>query len=89
MAIVKRPATPAPVPAQSDDQVAERFIQAAPDGSQAQAQKADQDEDVQITLRFKKEQLDRVTAIAKRQGIPRASYIKRAIAVQLAADEKQ
>lgn len=91
MAITKRPQMPA-----STEEAVERFIQGAPDAKATQvphpavSQASDEGEEgsVQITLRIGKEQLARITAIAKRQGIPRASYIKRAIALQLEADDK-
>ncbi len=78
MSITKR-RVPASQPA------GEAFIQGAPDGKHATP---DDDKGVQITLRMQKAQLEKVTAVAKRQGIPRASYIKRAIAIQLETDEK-
>lgn len=87
MAIVKRPAAPVPA-TKAEEAAVERFIQAAPDGVQGQTVEPEEEKGVQITLRIHKGQLDRVTAAAKRQGIPRASYIKRAIAMQLEADEK-
>lgn len=80
MAITKKPQIASPTPA-----AVARFIEAAPDGTKAPAE---QDGGVQITLRMSKEQLARITAISKRQGIPRASYIKRAVFLQLEADEK-
>lgn len=80
MAITKKPILVPPAPAALD-----RFIEAAPDGTKV---KAGQEEGIQITLRMSKEQLDRITAIAKRQGIPRASYIKRAVFIQVEEDEK-
>lgn len=83
MAIVKKPVLAAAPPAPKLDQ----FIQAAPDGVQKPA--VPEEEGVQISLRMSREQLDRITAIAKRQGIPRASYIKRAVFLQVEADEKQ
>lgn len=86
MAIVKRPIA---APAQpKDDDAIERFIESAPDGAQMKKENAGEGESVQITLRITKDQLERVTAVAKRQGIPRASYIKRAIAMQLEADDR-
>lgn len=80
MAIVKKPTLAAPRAPKL-----EQFIQAAPDG----AQKPDvtEDEGVQISLRMSRQQLQRITAIAKRQGIPRASYIKRAVFLQVEVDE--
>lgn len=87
MAIVKRPAATAPA-TKAAEAAAERFIQAAPDGMQGHAAEPEEGRGVQITLRINKAQLDRVTAAAKRQGIPRASYIKRAIALQLEADNR-
>lgn len=63
----------------------DRFIEAAPDGTKV---KLDAEEGIQITLRMNKDQLERITAVAKRQGIPRASYIKRAVFIQLEMDEK-
>lgn len=86
MAIVKRPTTPAPQ--LKEDPALQRFIEGAPDGAQAKKEDASDGESVQITLRITKDQLERVTAVAKRQGIPRASYIKRAIAMQLETDDK-
>ena len=84
MAIVKKPIlAPAPVPAPKLDQ----FIQGAPDGGGQKS--APSEEGVQISLRMNREQLERVTAIAKRQGIPRASYIKRAVFLQVEVDEKK
>lgn len=81
MTIVKKPVlAPAP-PAPK----LEQFIQAAPDGMHKPA--AQEEEGVQISLRMTREQLERITAIAKRQGIPRASYIKRAVFLQVEADE--
>lgn len=84
MTIVKKPtlaAAPAPAPK------LEQFIQGAPDGGGPKAAPAEE-EGVQISLRMSREQLERITAIAKRQGIPRASYIKRAVFMQVEADEK-
>lgn len=81
MAIVKKPTIPAPAAKPS----VERFIEAAPDGEKKKTH--EEGEGVQITLRMSKEQLERITAVAKRQGIPRASYIKRAVFIQLEADE--
>lgn len=78
MPITKRPAP-------ASKATGEAFIQGAPDGKRAGA--AD-DKGVQITLRMQKAQLEKVTAVAKRQGIPRASYIKRAIAIQLEQDDR-
>lgn len=46
------------------------------------------DRSTQITLRLTREQLLRLTEAARSQGIPRASYIKRAIALQLEADQQ-
>lgn len=63
-----------------------KFIEAAPDG--AKPTKAADDNSVQITLRLSREQLERLTNVAKRQGIPRASYIKRSVFIQLEADEQ-
>jgi predicted DNA binding CopG/RHH family protein len=80
MAITKKPSVLTPAPAALD-----RFIESAPDGTKT---KATADDGVQITLRMSKEQLERITAVAKRQGIPRASYIKRAVFIQLEADEQ-
>lgn len=79
MAITKKPQSLATAPVAAD-----RFIEAAPDGIKARPA---QEEGIQITLRMSKEQLDRITAIAKRQGIPRASYIKRAVFMQVDTDE--
>lgn len=81
MAITKKPSAPSPAKA------LDSFIEGAPDGAKAKAAEEDK-ENVQITLRMSKEQLDRITRVAKRQGIPRASYIKRSVFIQLEADEK-
>lgn len=81
MAITKKPAAVAARPA------LEQFIEAAPDGAKPAARPADE-ESVQITLRLSREQLERIGKVAKRQGIPRASYIKRSVFVQLEADEQ-
>ena len=83
MAIVKKPTlAAAPAPAPKLDQ----FIQGAPDGGGQKSTLSE--EGVQISLRMSREQLERITTIAKRQGIPRASYIKRAVFLQVEADEK-
>lgn len=82
MAIVKKPTLAAAAAAPN----LEQFIQAAPDGVQKAA--VPEEEGVQISLRMSREQLDRITTIAKRQGIPRASYIKRAVFLQVAMDER-
>jgi hypothetical protein len=79
MAITKKPAGLAATPA------LDKFIEAAPDG--AKPGKPDNEESVQITLRLSRAQLERIGKVAKRQGIPRASYIKRSVFVQLEADE--
>jgi hypothetical protein len=67
----------------------EQFIEAAPDGQNSgdvvDGKKSDS---VQITLRIGQSQLDRLTAVAERQGITRAAYMKRAVFIQLEADEK-
>ena len=39
-------------------------------------------------VRISREQLERISHVAKRQGIPRASYIKRSVFIQLEADEQ-
>lgn len=80
MAITKKP-PPAPPAAALD-----KFIEAAPDG--ARPVKSDDDGSVQITLRLSREQLERISQVARRQGIPRASYIKRAVFIQLETDEQ-
>ena len=80
MAITKKPTIVQPAPA-----ALARFIESAPDGAKT---KDVEGEGVQITLRLSKKQLDRITAISKRQGIPRASYMKRAVFIQLESDEK-
>ena len=82
MAIVKKPTLAASTPAPK----VEQFIQAAPDGTETRG-KQQEEEGVQISLRMSREHLERITAIAKRQGIPRASYIKRAVFLQVEADE--
>jgi predicted DNA binding CopG/RHH family protein len=65
----------------------DKFIQGAPDANAAKAEK-EEEKGKQITMRFSVEQLDRLSAAAKRQGIPRASYMKRAIFIQLEEDER-
>lgn len=82
MAITKKPASTAASPA------LDKFIEAAPDGAQFTSAKPAEDESVQITLRLSRAQLERIGKVAKRQGIPRASYIKRSVFVQLEADEQ-
>lgn len=82
MGITRKPVA-VPPPAAALD----KFIEAAPDGAKAAA-KAQDDDSVQITLRMSREQLERLTEVAKRQGIPRASYIKRSVFIQLEADEQ-
>ncbi len=77
MSIIKKP-TAATSPALN------KFIEAAPDGTTPQ--KSDE-ESVQITLRMTRDQLERISKVAKRQGIPRASYIKRSVFIQLETDE--
>ena len=77
--------TKPPRPAASPN--VDKFIEAAPDGAKAKATDTEKDS-VQITLRLTKAQLERLTRIADRQGIPRAGYIKRAAFIQLDADEK-
>jgi hypothetical protein len=87
MAIVKRPTELTIRP--SENEAMDRFIQGAPDGNTKEPPPpAEEGRGVQITLRINPDQLAKVTAAAKRQGIPRASYIKRAIAMQLEIDEK-
>jgi predicted DNA binding CopG/RHH family protein len=80
MAITKKPGV-VPLVAALD-----KFIEAAPDG--AKPAKFQDVDSVQITLRLSREQLERLTQVAKRQGIPRASYIKRSVFIQLEADEQ-
>jgi predicted DNA binding CopG/RHH family protein len=92
MPITKRPTVSTP-DAVSEKAIAD-FIQGAPDSRMqlaptqtakpAQATEAAE----QITIRIPKGLLDRATRMAERQGIPRASYIKRALALQLEEDEK-
>jgi predicted DNA binding CopG/RHH family protein len=87
MAIIKRPVGAASQP--KENEAMERFIQGAPDGNTKElSPPAEEGKGVQITLRINPDQLAKVTAAAKRQGIPRASYIKRAIAMQLDVDDK-
>lgn len=80
MGITKKPGGAVPPAAALN-----KFIEAAPDG--AKPAKDQDDDSVQITLRMSREQLARLTEVAKRQGIPRASYIKRSVFIQLEADE--
>lgn len=88
MSIIKRPPTAAPGPAA--EQAIANFIQGAPDSGAAVAAPKNTPNDVaeQITIRIPKALLERATRMAERQGIPRASYIKRALALQLEQDEK-
>lgn len=91
MPITKRPTAPAPDPA-SEKAIAD-FIQGAPDSRTPPAAPTvrttpTSEATEQITIRIPKALLDRATRMAERQGIPRASYIKRALALQLEADEK-
>lgn len=81
MAITKKPNASSTSPALA------HFIEAAPDGSQTA--RVDDEESVQITLRLSRAQLARIGTMAKRQGVPRASYIKRSVFVQLEADEQE
>ena len=81
MAITKKP-----VAAAAAKPALDKFIEAAPDG--AGAAQPDGEASVQITLRMNREQLERIGRVAKRQGIPRASYIKRSVFIQLEADEQ-
>lgn len=86
MAIIKKPIV------NQVESALQKFIQAAPDAPKlakpAREKKAVAEEDgVQITLRLSRDQLERLTRMAKRQGIARASYIKRAVFLQLEGDE--
>lgn len=88
MAITKKPLV------HQMESALQAFIQAAPDAPKAapkpaRAPKAAADEGVQITLRLSRDQLERLTSMAKRQGIARASYIKRAVFLQLEGDERR
>lgn len=83
MSITKKPSQQQDKPLKN----LEKFIEGAPDGRKATQPKEEDDESVQITLRLSREQLDRIGAVAKRQGIPRASYIKRCVFVTLERDE--
>lgn len=72
----------------------QKFIGTAPDApppsqpaKSEPAPKASDEDSVQITLRMSRADLERLTATAKRQGIARASYIKRAVFLQLVGDE--
>lgn len=78
MAITKKPGN-------ATQPALDKFIEAAPDGARPVAQ--DNEASVQITLRMTRDQLERISKVAKRQGIPRASYIKRSVFIQLEADE--
>jgi hypothetical protein len=83
MAITKKPTGITNKPAQ------DKFIEAAPDGAKPEKSgKPDDEGSVQITLRMSRDQLERISRIAKRQGIPRASYIKRSVFIQLEGDER-
>jgi predicted DNA binding CopG/RHH family protein len=80
--------TKPPVRKEVSNPAIDKFIQGAPDAKAPKADKGEE-EGVQITLRLSKEQLERLSAVAKRQGIPRASYIKRAVFIQLESDESK
>jgi predicted DNA binding CopG/RHH family protein len=90
MPIIKRPTVQAPDAA--SERAISDFIQGAPDSRTlpAAAAKPVQANEAteQITIRIPKLLLERATKMAERQGIPRASYIKRALALQLEVDEK-
>ena len=86
MSIIKRPPTPAP--GLAAEQAIANFIQSAPDAGAATSKAQSSDMTEQITIRIPKALLERATRMAERQGIPRASYIKRALALQLEQDEK-
>jgi hypothetical protein len=85
MAITKKPLV------HEMESALQKFIQAAPDAPKlakpVREPKAAEDDGVQITLRLSRDQLERLTRMAKRQGIARASYIKRAVFLQLEGDE--
>lgn len=82
MAITKKPLV------HEMESALQKFIQAAPDAPRlAKSAQAPKEDGVQITLRLSRDQLERLTRMAKRQGIARASYIKRAVFLQLEGDE--
>ena len=82
MAITKKPLV------HEIESALQKFIQAAPDAPKpAREPKAAEEDGVQITLRLSRTDLARLTRMAKRQGIARASYIKRAVFMQLERDE--
>lgn len=88
MTIIKRPSagTPTSTPPPGGEKAIEAFIKGAPDANAVAGQATEATE--QISIRVPKALLDRATQMAERQGIPRASYIKRALAMQLQQDEK-
>lgn len=86
MGITKRPAVTSPAPA--TEKAVETFIQGAPD-AKPQSRSLDTEVSEQITIRIPKAILDRATKMAAKQGIPRASYIKRALTLQLIEDERK
>lgn len=84
MSIVKKPA----LPVERSTPQLEKFIEGAPDGKRELAATPGEDESVQITLRLSKDQLEKITQAAKREGIPRASFIKRCVFVTLERDDR-
>lgn len=96
--------TPAPAAEPAKEEAIQEFIQGAPDAKPAiplgisvitnkdgtysnTYDKPGATE--QITIRIPSTMLERATKMAERQGIPRASYIKRALALQLNQDEAE
>lgn len=84
MAITKRPVVPIVKTLDLDN-----FIEGAPDGIKPLRSGSPKVKGVQITLRLSSEQVDRITMVAKSQGLGRATYIKRAVTLQLEVDEKK
>jgi predicted DNA binding CopG/RHH family protein len=90
MAIIKKPTIVQPAAAPASDAI-DKFIQGAPDAGAGKQEEATGKEppSKQITIRLYHEQLARIKAAAKRQGITSAAYMKRAIAIQLESDNSK
>lgn len=89
MAITKKPqpkpSVPLP-PTQFGGQMAtalQKFIERAPDGVDSTSAAPVESDSVQITLRVSRDDLARYDETAKRQGMTRSAFIKRAAILQL------